>query len=101
MDLEKGQLKEAVTSSFDLHCLRLGDRPLELKCSYFDTGSNHKIKEEIFKGGSDLGVGELLNGDKKIRFLIGKNFSSYESGSEQKVCAGIFLFEKDALKRGK
>lgn len=102
VDLEKGQLKEAVSSSFDLHCLRKNENPLEFKCSYFDAGSDKKLKDETFTGGSDLGVAELKNGsDKRIKFLIGKSFASFEAGSELKLCAGIYLFEKDALKRRK
>lgn len=100
VDLEKGQLREAVSSSFDLHCMKSADAPLALKCYYFDAGSNKKLKEETFTGGSDLGVAELRESSGKvIKFLIGKNFASYESGPEQKVCAGIYLFEKDALKK--
>jgi hypothetical protein len=102
VDLEKGQLKEAMTSSFDIHCLKKNENPQHFQCTYFDTGSNNKVKEELFTGGSDLGVAELKNGtDKKIKFLIGKSFAAFESGSEQKVCAGIYLFEKEALKRRK
>ena len=97
VDLEKGQLKETVTSSFDVHCRKKGD--LELECTFYETGSSKKLSQENFTGGSDLGVGELKDiKGRKIRFLIGKNFASYESGSEQKVCIGIHIFEKDAMK---
>jgi hypothetical protein len=98
VNLEKGQLRESLNSSFDLHC-RKKDK-LEFQCSYFDTGSSKKLNEETFTGGSDLGVGEFKNkSGSRIKFLIGKNFASYESGKELKACAGIFIFEKDALKR--
>lgn len=97
VDLEKGQLKEAVSSSFDLHCKK--KEALTMSCDFFETGSSKKIEEHTFTGGSDLGVAELVDGKgRKIRFLIGKNYASYESGPEQKVCIGIYLFEKDALK---
>lgn len=97
VDLEKGQLREAVSSSFDAHCKKKSE--MELSCIFYETGSSKKISEEIFSGGSDLGVGELKDKDgRKIRFLIGKGFASYESGPEQKVCAGIFIFEEDARK---
>ena len=98
VDLHKGQLKEEVTSSFDLHCKKQGD--LEFKCSYFDPGSSKVSKTEVFSGGSDLGVADLQSvGGSRLRFLIGKSFASFASGPEQKVCAGIYLFEQDALKR--
>lgn len=98
VDLEKGQLKEAVSSSFDVHCKKKGD--MEFTCDFFATGSSKKISQEDFSGGSELGVAELKDkNNRKIRFLIGKNFASYESGPEQKVCIGIYLFEQDALKK--
>ena len=100
VDLEKGQLKEAVTSSFDVHCRKKD--ALELDCIFYETGSSKKISQKIFNGGSDLGVGELKDKEGRwIRFLIGKNYASFESGPEQKVCIGIFIFEKEALKAKK
>lgn len=100
VDLHKGQLKEAVVSSFDLHCRKSSDKDLELKCEFFETGSQKKSEEVVFSGGSELGEGELK--DKKgrtIKFLIGKGFASFEDPSAHKVCVGIFLFEKEALKK--
>lgn len=98
VDLGKGLLKESVSSSFDVHCRK--KEGLDFACDFFETGSTKKISEEIFSGGSDLGVAELKDKDhRKIKFLIGKNFASFESGSEQKVCIGIYLFEQDALKK--
>ena len=98
VDLENGQLKEAVSSSFDLHCKKKDN--LEFSCDYFDTGSNKVLKIEEFSGGSDLGVGELKNtAGNKIRFLIGKTYASYEAVTDHKVCIGIYLFEQDALKK--
>lgn len=100
VDLHKGQLKEAVVSSFDLHCLKVPDKPLDMKCIFFETGSQKKSSEAMFKGGSDLGEALLKDKEgRKIKFLIGKGFASFESPSEQKVCIGIYLFEHDALKR--
>jgi hypothetical protein len=73
---------------------------MDFKCDYFDAGSTTKLKQEIFSGGSYLGVGELNEkSGNKIKFLIGKGFASFNSGTEQKVCAGIFIFEQDALKQ--
>lgn len=100
VNLEKGQLNEISISSFDLHCRKSPEKSLEFKCDYFDAGSNKKVGQEVFNGGSNLGEAELISkDDKKIKFLIGKGFASYESGSEHKVCAGIFIFEQDALKQ--
>lgn len=100
VDLEKGQLKESVSPAFDLHCAKIKDAPETIKCFYFDPGTDKKLGEEIFSGGSELGVAELK--DKKgtkLKFLIGKTFASYENPEENKVCAGIYLFEQEALKK--
>lgn len=100
VDLEKGQLKESIASSFDLHCRKSDLGTLEFRCTFFDTGSDKKTNEIAFTGGSELGIAELQDGSGRIiKFLIGKKFASYESASEQKVCAGIFIFEQDALKQ--
>ena len=100
VDLEKGQLKEASSSSFDLHCRLIDSEGLEFKCTFFDTGSDKKLKEIAFTGGSNLGAAELKdNKGRIIKFLIGKRFASYESPIEHKVCVGIFIFEQDALKQ--
>jgi hypothetical protein len=81
-------------------CERSQEKKEELLCSFYDTGSSKPLSKETFTGGSDLGVAELKDkAGRKIKFLIGKSFASYESGPEQKVCVGIFIFEKDALKR--
>ena len=97
-DLEKGQLKETVESSFDLHCKKASDR--EYKCEYFEPSSNKKQNTETFTGDSDLGVAELKSSDgKKLKFLIGKNYAVFESGPELKACVGIYIFEQEALKK--
>lgn len=100
VDLNKGQLTEAVATSFDMICkIKTGS---ELNCDYFETGSSKKISTAVFTGGSELGEAELKDKEgRKIRFLIGKNFASFESGPEQKVCIGIYLFEQDAIKKSK
>lgn len=98
IDVEKGQLKESPELAFDLHCKKIGER--EFNCDYFEPSSNKKQKEEAFTGESDLGVAELKNSSgKRIKFLIGKNFASFESGLELKGCVGIYLFEQEALKK--
>ena len=100
VDLHKGQLIEAVVSSFDVHCKKIPDKKLDLNCEFFETGSQKKSENSIFSGGSELGEGELK--DKKgriIKFLIGKGYASFEDPSKHKACIGIFLFEKEALKQ--
>lgn len=100
VDLEVGQLKEEVVSSFDIHCKKTLKDSKELDCIFFDTGSNKKIGQEFFTGGSDLGRGELTGPTgNKIKFLLGKKYASYESKLNEKVCVGIFIFEQDALKK--
>lgn len=103
VDLEKGQLKEtAVAPPFDLHCAKVKDEPNALKCFYFDPGSDKKLSEETFTGGSELGAAELKDkAGTKIRFLIGKNYASYENPVDHKVCVGIYLFEQEAIKKAK
>lgn len=100
VDLHKGQLKEAVASSFDVHCKRVADSKLDFNCDFFETGSDKKTSTSVFSGGSDLGKGELKDKEgQKISFLIGKNYASFESATEHKACIGIFIFEEDALKQ--
>lgn len=100
VDLEKGQLKEGPAAAFDVRCEKVPDTKEELLCSFYDPGSNKALSKETFTGSSDLGVAEIKDKTgKKMKFLIGKSFASYESGPEQKVCIGIYIFEKDALKR--
>lgn len=100
VNLEKGQLAETITSSFDLHCKQTEGNSLEFTCAMFDAGSDKKLSESVFTGGSNLGKAELNDKEgRKLQFLIGKGFASYQSGPEQRVCAGIFIFERDALKQ--
>ena len=100
VNLEKGQLAESMTSSFDLHCKQSSSNALEFVCDTFDTGSSKKLSQSIYTGGSNLGKAELIDKEgRKIQFLIGKGFASWQSGVDQKVCAGIFIFERDALKQ--
>lgn len=99
-DLEKGQLKESLQSSFDLVCKKKVKNDLDFDCEYFETGSQTKLLSESFSGGSDLGVAELKSkSGKMLKFLIGKSFASFESPSDYKICVGIYLFEQDALKK--
>ena len=100
IDLDKGQLKESKSSSFDMVCHKISNLELEFNCDYFETGSRLKLSSESFIGGSDLGIAELKSkSGKRLKFLIGKQFASYESSLDHKVCIGIYLFEQDALKK--
>jgi hypothetical protein len=100
IDLDKGQLKESISSSFDMVCHKISNSDLEFNCDYFETGSSRKLTSESFKGGSDLGIAELKSkSGKRLKFLIGKQFASFESSLDHKVCVGIYLFEQDALKK--
>lgn len=99
-DLEKGLLKEAPSAAFDVRCEKSAEKKDELSCSFYDQGSSKALSKETFTGGSDLGEATLTDKNgRKIKFLIGKGFASYESGPELKACVGIFIYEKDALKR--
>jgi hypothetical protein len=99
VNLAKGQLNEALTPSFDIHCKK-NKNLKEFICDFFSMDSNKKIKEEVFWGESELGIAELRNKKGSIlKFLIGRKFASFESPSESTMCIGFYLFEKDALKQ--
>jgi hypothetical protein len=100
VDLQRGQLIEAPSASFDLVCKKINGKEFDFFCEYFDTGSTKKIAEEKFHGGSNLGQADLKSSKGgRLRFLIGRNFAAYESPTDLKVCVGFYLFEKDALKK--
>lgn len=100
VDLQKGRLNVVATPAFDLHCRQTPENKMEFKCDTFEGASNKKMASEIFRGGSDLGEAGLKDSKgNEIKFLIGKTFASYESGTANKACAGIFIFEQDALKQ--
>jgi hypothetical protein len=100
VDLEKGQLKENVSSSFDVHCKKNKNNGLAFNCDFFETGSDKKFLTKEFTGGSDLGIAELkTNSGEVIEFLIGKKYSSFKSNKDLRACVGIFLFESEAIKK--
>jgi hypothetical protein len=100
VDLQKGQLKESIATTFDVVCRKKAE--IEFDCEFYETGSSKKIGQEVFTGGSELGIGELKSANgQKITFLIGKPFASFYSGGEQKACVGLFFLEKEALKKAK
>lgn len=102
IDLEKGQLRESVSSSFDVHCKKSKSDEHSFNCDFFETGSDKKILTEEFRGGSDLGIAELKSKTGGvIKFLIGRKFASFKSSEELKACIGIFLFESEAAKKKK
>lgn len=100
VDLNKGLLKEEIVKGFDVHCQKIINTQFDFDCDFFETSSSQKIERIKFLGGSDLGVASLVNeSHQRINFLIGKNFASFESDKEKKVCIGIYIFEKEALKK--
>lgn len=102
VDLKSGKWQESYSNSFDIHCRKSSDNKNKMNCDFFATDSSNKISQEIYKGGSELGAAELLGPEgKKITFLLGHKFASFESPSEKKVCVGIYLFEQEALKKKK
>jgi hypothetical protein len=99
VNLEKGQLIEGRSPSFDLVCKKINGSETDFSCEFFEAGSSKKYSEEKFTGGSNLGVAELRSSSgAKVRFLFGKSFASFESPADFKACLGFYLFEKDALK---
>jgi len=102
VDLKSGKWQESFDSSFDIHCRKSTDEKKQMICDFFATDSSKKISQENYKGGSELGAAELLGPEgKKITFLLGHKYASFESPSEKKICAGIYLFEQEALKKKK
>lgn len=102
VDLKTGQWQESYAPSFDIHCRKLNDEKIKLNCDFFATDSSKKLFQETYQGGSELGAAEFVGPEgKKIKFLIGHKYASFESPLEKKVCAGIYIFEKEALKKKK
>lgn len=102
VDLKSGKWEESYANSFDIHCKKSSDEKKQMICAFFATDSSKEISQEIYKGGSELGAAELQGPEgKKITFLLGHKYASFESPSEKKVCAGIYLFEQEALKKKK
>ncbi len=100
VDLKTGNWQEKFAPSFDIHCRKSADEKLQFVCDFFATDSSKKIVQEFYKGGSDLGAAELTGPERKtIKFLLGHKYASFESPSEKKTCAGIYLFEQEALKK--
>lgn len=102
VDLKTGKWLESFTTPFDIHCRKSSEDKLQLTCDFFATDSSKKLSQDIYTGGTELGAADLSgpNG-KKIRFLLGYKFASFESPSEKKICTGIYLFEQEALKKKK
>ena len=100
-DLKKGELKEASQlAPFDLHCKKRAQDEFVLDCSYFQLESNAVSHKEVFQGESQLGEAVLKSSDGvQIKFFIGKKFAAYIDPKKLQVCMGIYVFEKDALKK--
>lgn len=82
---------------------------LEFKCDYIDIKTNKRSLLEVFNGGK-IGANVVLSskGSSSLKFILGNQNAYYETPlteNEQiqgrKICSGIFLLEKDALKRKK
>ena len=110
LNLKKTAIEEAHSRPFDLHCVQANTDKKLFKCDYFDTASNKKGDLENLTGGKVGKLGTLTSkGGTSIRFSLEKGSASYEviipseDGLEnsRKLCVGIFLFEKEALKRKK
>ena len=106
VDLNKTVLVEEVTAPFDIHCVNNESDKFQFKCDFFDAGSDKKKSLETLTGGRLVKMGDLSNkGGTKIAFSFEKGSASFQTPLEKshgmKVCAGIFLLEKDAKKRKK
>lgn len=109
VDLKKGGLQSATVPAFDIHCVNVPANNLEFKCDYIDVTTNKKMQLEVLNGGKkDSKVFLSSKGGTKIKFILGNQGAYYEtplSDNEviqgSKVCSGIFLMEKDALKKKK
>lgn len=110
LDLKKTAIVEVESRPFDIHCVQANTDKKLFKCDYFDTATNKKGDLENMSGGKSGMLGILSSkGGTSIRFSIEKGSASFQApittadGSENshKLCVGIFLFEKDALKRKK
>lgn len=110
VDLNKTALVETVDPAFDIHCLNNESDKLLFRCDFFDVGSKNKKALEALTGGRDGKIGQLSNkGGTTITFSLEKGTAAFDSPvaskelahPARKVCAGIFIFEKEALKKKK
>ena len=109
VDLKAGTLTEVQVDGFDSHCKTQSSDQLEYTCESFDPNSQKKIGLEQLKGGKDKnGIGNLKNaGGGHIRVSLEKNTAQYETPIMdelgrtygRKMCVGIYLYEKEALKK--
>lgn len=104
VDLKKAGITSTNLPGFDMHCK--SGSGLEFKCDYIDIKTNKHGQLEVFNGGKTGSKVVLTSkGGSSLKFLIGQQSAYYEtslSDNEQiqgkKICSGIFLLEKDALK---
>ena len=109
VDLKKAGLQVATVPGFDMHCVMNSSNVLEFKCDYIDVVTNKKMQLEVMSGGKKgSNVSLMSKGGTTIKFVIGNQNAYYmtaltdnESIQGSKVCSGIFLFEKEALKKKK
>ena len=104
VDLKKPGITSNNLPGFDMHCK--SGTGLEFKCDYIDIKTNKRGQVEVFYGGK-TGIKGILTskGGTTLKFLTGQQSAYYETSltdNEQiqgkKICSGIFLLEKEALK---
>lgn len=110
VNLDKLALEESNSPAFDIHCVNDSLNKLNFKCLFYDPGSNIKRSQEALQGGKIEKRGELSNqGGTRLYFSLEKGTAAFDSplasspkeNPSRKICAGVFIFEKDALKRKK
>lgn len=109
VNLQKGEMQVADLPSFDMHCISKESSSTEFKCDYIDVKTNKRTQLEILSGGKsgqDVSLSSI--GGTKIKFRLGQQNAYFEtpltdneSIQGRKICAGIFLMEKEALKKKK
>jgi hypothetical protein len=109
VDLNTGLLKENNEKAFDIHCKMKSSDEMEFTCDFFDPGSDQKQSVELLRGGKDKNnVGTLRNAyGTFLRLYFEKSSAQYETSIisddgrsyGKKVCSGIYILEKEALKK--
>lgn len=106
IDQQKPIIKTVDGPGFDIHCKESFGPKTQFKCDFFDTQSNKKTAQEALQGGRTDKVAQLTNaGGTRIDLSLKEGTAAYTSPLNNswgtRVCAGIFIFEKEALKRKK
>lgn len=109
VNLQKGEMQVSESPAFDMHCISKGNSSTEFKCDYIDVKTNKRTQLEVLSGGkSDQDVSLSSIGGTKVKFRLGRQNAYFEtpltdneSIQGRRICAGIFLMEKEALKKKK